>query len=136
MSDNYDNAYLPPDATIQGGVSDPNSEPDLAPEALELEHSKSNYESTLKGVELARHHLQIAQQKALARAQAYEYELQKNIEAEQIKRAEVLNELKTLRDELGKDPALLWEAEAPQSDNPELENYDPTLLNEKELPNE
>jgi hypothetical protein len=135
MSDK-DNTYLPPDATIPGGVSDPNSEPDLASEALELEHSKSNYESTLKGVALARHHLQIAQQKAVARAEAYAYELQKKIDEEQIKRLEVLNELKKIRDELGKDPALLWEAEAPQSDNPELDNYDPTFLNETEHPNE
>ncbi len=118
-----DNLNEPERATLSEGVSPETSEP-----KTELE---TNYESTLRGVALARHYLAVAQQRAVIEATELAYELQDRIDAEEAKRREVLAELAKLRNELASDPYLLWEAEAPQSDNPDLPNYDPTLLNEK-----
>lgn len=84
----------------------------------ELEHSQSNYETTLKGVELARFHLKQAQERAYLATLAYERELADRIEAEKRKREEVLSELSKLR-----------QAVAEQKTEPELE-ADPTLYNE------
>lgn len=84
----------------------------------ELEHSQSNYETTLKGVELARFHLKQAQERAYLATLAYERELADRIEAEKRKREEVLSELSKLR-----------QAVAEQKTEPELEP-DPTLYNE------
>jgi len=123
-----DNLNEPERATLSEGVSLETSEPKTE---LEL-----NYESTLRGVALARHYLAVAQQRAVMEATELAYELQDRIDSEEAKRKEVLAELAKLRNELASDPYLLWEAEAPQSDNPDLPNYDPTLLSEKELPNE
>jgi hypothetical protein len=124
----YDRPSEPERATISEGVS---------PEVLEPKTDlELTYEQTLKGVELARHHLALAQQRALMEARELAYELKERIDREETKRREVLAELAKLKNELASDPYLLWEAEAPQSDNPALPNYDPTLLNEKELPNE
>lgn len=123
-----DNLNEPERATLSEGVS---------PEVLEPKTDlELTYEQTLKGVELARHHLALAQQRALMEATELAYELKERIDREEAKRREVLAELAKIRTELASDPYLLWEAEAPQSDNPDLPNYDPTLLSEKELPNE
>lgn len=123
-----DNLTEPERATISEGVS---------PEVLEPKTDlELTYEQTLKGVELARHHLALAQQRALMEATELAYELKERIDREEAKRREVLAELAKIRTELASDPYLLWEAEAPQSDNPALSNFDPTLLSEKELPNE
>jgi len=123
-----DNLNEPERATLSEGVS---------PEVLEPKSDlELTYEQTLKGVELARHHLALAQQRALMEATELAYELKERIDREEAKRREVLAELAKIRTELAQDPYLLWEAEAPQSDNPALPNYDPTLLSEKELPNE
>jgi hypothetical protein len=63
----------------------------------ELEHSESNYESTLRGAELARFHLKQAQERALRASVAYEQQLAERIEADSRRRKEVLAELDKLR---------------------------------------
>jgi len=63
----------------------------------ELEHSESNYESTLRGAELARFHLKQAQERALRASVAYEQQLAERIEADKRRRKEVLAELDKLR---------------------------------------
>ena len=86
----------------------------------ELEHSLSNYETTLKGAELAREILRQAQERAYRASVAYEQQLSAQIEADRLKRAEVRAELDLLRAELtGSEPETEPEIEA-----------DPTLYNE------
>lgn len=88
----------------------------------ELEHSLSNYETTLKGAELAREILRQAQERAYRATIAYEQELTAQIEADRRKRAEVRAELDALRAELsGADPIEETELEL---------NADPTLYSE------
>lgn len=86
----------------------------------ELEHSLSNYETTLKGAELAREILRQAQERAYRATLAYEQQLSAQIEADRLKRAEVRAELDLLRAELtGSEPET----------EPEQE-LDPTLYTE------
>lgn len=95
----------------------------------ELEHSLSNYETTLKGAELAREILRQAQERAYRASVAYEQQLTAKIEADRLKRAEVRAELDLLRAQLsGADP----QEESAESRS-ELENAldaDPTLYKE------
>ena len=89
-------------------------------ETSELEHSQTNYETTLKGAELARFHLRQAQERAYRASVAYEQQLSAQIEADRLKRAEVRAELDLLRAELtGSEPET----------EPELET-DPAIYNE------
>jgi hypothetical protein len=64
----------------------------------ELEHSESNYETTLRGADLARFHLKQAQERAYRASVAYAQQLTAQIEADKRKREEVLAELSKLRE--------------------------------------
>ena len=119
MSEN-DFTHTPaPDATENAPTDREVSETPLTATS-ELEHSLSNYETTLKGAELAREILRQAQERAYRASVAYEQQLSAQIEADRLKRAEVRAELDLLRAELtGSEPETEPEIEA-----------DPTLYNE------
>jgi DNA repair exonuclease SbcCD ATPase subunit len=106
MSNANDNTRAPLDASLDQGKSPTNSGSEL-----ELEHSQSNYESTLKGVALARYHLEQAQKRAYEASLAYQLELAKKIEAEKAKREAVLAELDRLRYDLAQQETELNKSE-------------------------
>lgn len=135
MSDTNDNAYLHPDAIITGGKSQektPASEEKQSPD-LEAQHAEVIYESTLKGVALARYHLEQAQKRAYEASLAYQLELAKRIEEQKLKRAEVLAELDRLRYDLAQREETLSETENAIDDLTEqavqLADQKPPLIN-------
>ena len=139
MSDSNDNAYLHPDATISGGKSQEkpqektrSPEENESPE-LEAEHSQVIYESTLRGVALARYHLEQAQKRAYEASLAYQLELAKRIEEQKRKREEVLAELDRLRYDLAQREETLNETENAIDDLTEevvqVADQNPPLIN-------
>lgn len=135
MTDTNDNAYLHPDAIITGGKSQektPAPEEKPSPD-LEAQHAEVIYESTLKGVALARYHLEQAQKRAYEASLAYQLELAKRIEEQKLKRAEVLAELDRLRYDLAQREETLNETENAIDDLTEqavqLADQKPPLIN-------
>jgi hypothetical protein len=112
MSNTNDKPIYPADATIPDGVSN-----DPTPEVTEADHAQSNYETSLKGVALARAHLRQAQERALRASQAYEEQQSLKIEAEKRKLAEIRAELDLLRADLsGAEPEAERKTELPDPD--------------------
>jgi len=135
MTDTNDNAHLHPDAIITGGKSQektPAPEEKPSPD-LEAQHAEVIYESTLKGVALARYHLEQAQKRAYEASLAYQLELAKRIEEQKLKRAEVLAELDLLRYDLAQREETLSETENAIDDLTEqavqLADQKPPLIN-------
>lgn len=135
MSDTNDNAYLPLDATIPEGKSqEKNRELEEKPSPdLEAQHAEVIYESTLKGVALARYHLAQAQKRAYEASLAYQLELAKRIEQQKLKREEVLAELDRLRYDLAQREEALSDTENAIDDLTEqavqLADQKPPLIN-------